>query len=219
MTRSELLDELSDRILKLDSPHPIRVAINGVDAAGKTTLADELVSPLEDRGAKVIRASVDSFLRPRECRYRRGRESPEGYYYDAFDYVGVKSYLLDPLGPEGDLNYRSEMFDGHNDKSINSQMKKADSDSVLLFDGVFLFRLELLNCWELRIFVDVDSSISLERGIQRERDPSAARILYEHRYIPGQQIYLRECDPKKLADVVVNNNDIMNPTITAVDHE
>ena len=115
MMRLQLLKELSDRILRLVRPHPIRVAINGVDCAGKTTLADELVAPLENRGIPTIRASIDRFHNPRAYRYRRGRESPEGYYYDSFDYNAVKSFLLDPLGPNGDLNYRPAMFDGRTD--------------------------------------------------------------------------------------------------------
>jgi uridine kinase len=40
-------------------PHPTRVAIDGVDAAGKTTLDDELAEVLRERGRGVIRASID----------------------------------------------------------------------------------------------------------------------------------------------------------------
>lgn len=44
--------------------HPLRVlrvAIDGPDAAGKTTLADDLAAHLTGRGRPVIRASVDDF--------------------------------------------------------------------------------------------------------------------------------------------------------------
>ena len=39
--RQELLEDLASRIAKLRSEHPVRVAIDGVDAAGKTTLSDD----------------------------------------------------------------------------------------------------------------------------------------------------------------------------------
>jgi uridine kinase len=42
MKRSELLDYLAGRINGLEQPHPVRVALDGPDAAGKTTLAQEL---------------------------------------------------------------------------------------------------------------------------------------------------------------------------------
>jgi uridine kinase len=55
MMRSQLLQKIVNRIVRIDRPHPLRVAIDGVDAAGKTTLAEELVAPLEALGRPVIR--------------------------------------------------------------------------------------------------------------------------------------------------------------------
>jgi len=84
----------------------VRVAIDGVDAAGKTMLADELAVPIVERGRTVIRAAVDGFHNPRPARYRRGADSPEGYYRDSFDYAAILRDLLIPLGPEGNRQYR-----------------------------------------------------------------------------------------------------------------
>jgi uridine kinase len=84
MARSDLLAYLVSSVEAIRLPHPIRVAVDGPDAAGKTVLADELGEALVARGRAVIRASVDGFHRPRE-RYRRGPDSPEGYYEDSFD--------------------------------------------------------------------------------------------------------------------------------------
>jgi uridine kinase len=85
MERIALLEELSGRIAAMERPHPVRVGIDGVDGVGKTTLANELVDPLRQRGLPVIRASIDGFHHPRTVRYRRGRSSPEGYYRDSFN--------------------------------------------------------------------------------------------------------------------------------------
>src|SRR5687768_8892138 len=84
MNRPALLEALADRIAAVVRPHPLRVAIDGVDGVGKTTLANELVDPLRRRGRPVIRASIDGFHNPRSVRYRLGRSSPEGYYKDSF---------------------------------------------------------------------------------------------------------------------------------------
>ena len=32
---------------------------------------------------------------------------------------------------------------------------------------------------------------------------------YEQRYVPGQKIYLRQCNPKQAADAIVDNNDFL----------
>ena len=61
--RSGCLETLVGLILRVDRPHPVRVAIDGPDAAGKTILADELVPLIERSGRPVVRASIDRFHR------------------------------------------------------------------------------------------------------------------------------------------------------------
>lgn len=86
-TRGELLDRLAAAIeAAAPTGHPARIAVDGPDAAGKTTLADELAAVFRTRGRKVIRASIDGFHRPRAERYRRGEFSPQGCYHDTFDH-------------------------------------------------------------------------------------------------------------------------------------
>jgi len=39
------------------------------------------------------------------------------------------------------------------------------------------------------------------------------RAQYERRYVPGQVMYLNQCRPKEVADVIVNNTDLENPEL------
>src|ERR671937_2719322 len=91
--RGVLLARLVGLVLGCRRPHPVRVTIDGPDAAGKTTLADELAARLRARQRVVIRASIDGFHRPRAERYRRGDESPHGYYNDSFDFDSLRDNL------------------------------------------------------------------------------------------------------------------------------
>jgi uridine kinase len=81
------LDHLVGTIPRLALP--ARIAVDGVDAAGKTTLADELA-----RRVGAARLSADDYHRPPDERYRRGRESPEGYYLDSFDHDRLRRAVL-----------------------------------------------------------------------------------------------------------------------------
>ena len=104
MERGELLELLAGFLLELELPHPLRVAIDGPDGAGKTSLGDELAAVLAG-GRPVIRAGIDDFHNPRSDRLRRGPDSPEGYFLYSFNYEALRTLLLEPLGPDGSRRY------------------------------------------------------------------------------------------------------------------
>ena len=199
----------------LRPPHPLRVAIDGVDAAGKTALADELAHVLERRGRSVIRSSLDGFHNAKAIRHRRGSLSSEGYYLDSFDYRALRQNLLDPLGPGGTLRYRTAVFDHRTDRPVDVPISRAAPDAVLLFDGIFLMRRELDDAWDYRIFVDVSPATSLRRGVARDRDLMEPEVeeRYRLRYLPAQRRYLTEADPAARANLRIVNDDPAAPWI------
>jgi len=213
--RQALLADLAKQIANVSLPHPTRVAIDGVDAAGKTTLANQLVAPIQELGMPVIRASVDGFHKPREERYRRGPGSPEGYYYDSFDYNSVRDELLEQLGPGGFLRYRTATFDCRTDQFVYQRLQMAKPNAILLFDGIFLMRPELNDLWDFRIFLEIGFDISLERAVRRNAEgihsEEALRQRYEKRYISGQRLYLESVKPREIAEVVIVGEDYLDP--------
>ncbi|HEX6676686.1 MAG TPA: uridine kinase [Actinomycetes bacterium] len=217
--RAALLQGLAELVAALRRPHPVRVAVDGPDAAGKTTLADELATVLEARGRTVVRASVDGFHRPRAERYRRGERSPEGYWLDSFDHQAIRASLLDPLGPGGSRRYRTRTFDFRRDRPRAAPVRVAPEDAILVFDGVFLLGPELDPAWDFRIFVDVPFSETLRRAVARDRDlfgsADAVRERYRQRYVPGQRLYFAAARPREHADVVVDNRDPAAPKLVA----
>jgi uridine kinase len=211
MTRAELHDALAERIASLRPPHPARVAIDGVDASGKTTLADELVGPVESRGRTVLRASIDHFHRPSADRYRRGRGSPEGYFRDSFDHESLERRLLVPLGPGGSRRIRRRAFDHRSNRPVDAPEEEAPADAVLLFDGIFLHRPELVGHWELSIFLRCPFEVSVARAATRDGGCADPGDPSNRRYVEGQRLYLRECEPERLADLVVDNSRLGEP--------
>jgi uridine kinase len=71
------LDQVVERLRVLDEPW--RVAIDGVTAAGKTTVADEL-----GRQLGAVRLSIDDFHRP----------PPHDYYPDSFDLEAFRAAVV-----------------------------------------------------------------------------------------------------------------------------
>lgn len=217
MRRADVFQILTERLAALSCPHPMRVAVDGIDAAGKTMLAEELAAALEAQGRPVIRASIDGFHRPRAERYQRGPTSPEGYCLDSFDYAALQETLLVPLGPEGSRRYRRAIFDFRTDSALNSPEEVAPVDAILLFDGVFLLRPELKGAWDYRVFVDVPFEVALERASQRDitlfGSSEEVRTRYHARYIPGQRLYFEHAHPRERADAIVYNEPLDDPRL------
>ena len=215
-TRAELLDRLAGAVESVAIAHPVRVAVDGPPAAGKTTLADELAAVLRARGREVVRASIDDFLLPRAQRYRRGPHSPEGCYEDSFDFGALHRGLLDPLGPGGDRRYRDASYDRGTDAVVSPPVRTASAGAVLVLDGVFLLRPELDDRWDLRIHVTASFERTLDRARTRdlERLGSTAVIerFFRERYLPSQQRYAAQCRPLERADAVVHNDEPDRPS-------
>jgi uridine kinase len=211
--RKKVLRHIADIILELPSVHVSRVGIDGVDGAGKTIFGDELAGLLAMSGRSIIRASVDSFHNPKNKRYRLGKNSPEGFFLDSYNYPQLKEVLLDPLSPSGTGRYRTAIFDCRLDSSVSSLEEQAISGSILVFDGIFLHRPDLRTYWDFSIFLEVGFDISIPRGAQRGEGSSDPRSPENRRYVEGQKIYLRECDPKKYATIVINNENLVSPYI------
>jgi uridine kinase len=217
MDRASLIQLLPDRIVRVQRPHPLRVAIDGVDGVGKTNFTDELVEPIRSLSRPVIRSSIDGFHHPRSVRYRLGRQSPEGYFRDSFNYPALKEVLLAPLGPGGSRKYRQAGSDYRTDSEVIFPEEIAPTDAVLLFDGIFLLRPELRGHWDFAIFLDAPFEVTVRRAARRDGSFPKVNAPENRRYVEGQKLYLRSCDPKRLATVVIDCEDLSAPGIIAVE--
>ncbi|MGW3788068.1 cytidylate kinase family protein [Micromonospora chokoriensis] len=213
-TRNEMFARLAEAVESVTHAHPVRVAVDGPPAAGKTTLADELAVVLREHGRDVIRATIDDFLFPRAQRYPRGEYSAEGCYYDAHDYGALNRVLLDPLGPGGDRRFQPAVYDSTADAVLSPPILIAPADAVLVFDGVFLMRPELRDRWDLRVFVSAAPEKTVDRAVVRERQVSSRTDVerrWRERYLPSQQLYFDRVRPTDHADVVVHNDEPQQP--------
>lgn len=150
----------------------------------------------------------------------RGPESPEGCFLDSFDYPALRAALLDPLGPGGSLEFRRRVFDFRTDEPAATPTEAAPANAVLVFDGVFLLRRELIDLWDFSIFVAVPFFETQRRAAARDvalfGSEEAVLHRYAVRYVPGQRLYYDQAHPQEKADVLVDNEDPDRPRLRLV---
>jgi uridine kinase len=211
--RAAVLGLVADAVAALPAGRVRRIGVDGVDGAGKTVFADELAAVLAGRGHAVIRASVDAFHQPAAVRHRRGRGSPQGYFHDSYDYEALARVLLDPLLPAGSGRIVRRIHDVHREAADVLPVERADAGAVLVFDGIFLHRPELVAYWDRSVYLDVPFAVSIPRGAQRgygDPDPAAPS---NRRYVEGQRLYLRRCAPRDRVSFVIDNTDLTRPRV------
>lgn len=217
--RGFVLNQLDDRITAIQLPHPTRVGFDGIETSGKTSLANELERVIAVRGRPVIRAFGDNFRHPREVRYRQGRLSPEGYYEDSVDQEKLADWLLNPLGPEGTRMYRAASYNSKTDTVLDPPEQVAPGNAVVLVDGLFLFR-GLAGSFDYRVLVDIRYEEALKRARRRDThfgDEERILELFDKRFHPAQRRYHKEVQPRGLAHVIVDNNDLEQPKLLFAD--
>ena len=214
--RAAVVDAVADLLCAGRPDHPLRVAVDGITASGKSRFAEEVADAVQTRGRHAARVSMDSFHHVRAYRHRQGRLSGDGYYEDAYDLARAVREMLAPLGPGGSLRYRDRIVDLAADRPVES-WSDATPDMVLIVDGSFLQRQEIRSSWDVVIYLQVEFDVALQRGVAREAaaldDRDAAREAFLARYHAAGRRYLAEVDPVGRADIVVDNNDLDQPRL------
>jgi len=221
MNKINLLIQTSKAILNIQKEWPILVWINWIDGSWKTYFTKELSKELEKSWRNIISISVDDFHNPLETRYQKWRNSPEWFYLDSYNYEWLIEHLLLPFS-KWKWKYLKKIFDLKHNTPIQENHNTVGKNDILLFEWIFIFRPELIKYWDLKLFINVDFEVSLERNIKREKDllhigsEEKIREKYNIRYMPWQKLYFKDATPKVNADIVIDNNDYNNPKITII---
>jgi len=203
--KKDVLAALADDILHNYGRGRAIVAIDGVDGAGKTRFAADLVQALIDKGHAAVLASIDDFHRPRAERYAQGEDSPRGFYEDSYDYSTFRRVLVEPFRLGGSAAFVTADFDHRADAQVEPKWITAPADAILVVEGIFLNRPELRGLWNYSIWLDAPAAVAEARLLERDGASGVSA-----RYTGGQKLYAKE-KPSSRATAIIDNADFAHP--------
>ena len=168
---------------------PVHVlAIDGRSASGKTTLARQLASIL-----KTDVVHMDDFFLPPELRTKDRYAEPGGnVHYERF-IQEVLPHLRDPKS----FSYRrfdcSTMEPG--------DMRDIRSGQWRIVEGAYSLHPKFGRYADLTIFYDITPEEQARRILLRNGERGLK--MFQSRWIPLEELYIRECDPIRRADLVI----------------
>ena len=163
------------------------IAIDGRCGAGKSTLANKLACEL---GCNLIH--MDDFFLPLEKRTPERLSIPGGNT----DVERFSDEVMLPLKSGLPFSYRP--YDCH--KASFGEPVKVEPAKITTIEGSYSCHPKLWECYDLRIFVDIDPVTQLERIVARN-GKDAAKV-FEARWIPFEEKYFETFSVKQRCDVV-----------------
>ncbi len=189
---------------------PFVIGISGIDCSGKTKFSTALENYLNSKDYQTQLINLDDFHNAKAIRYA-GADQADNYFNRSFDISTIIQKLIIPLRERGKHSVTLKLLDLQTDKYEITRKYSFNRHTIVLFEGVFLFRQELAPYIDYKVFLDIPLKLSKERA--KTRDPEAALDKYDVKYLPAQRKYLREYPPRQVADMVIDNSNCEYPVI------
>lgn len=196
---------------------PLVIGINGAYTSGKTVFTEGFAQYLTKQGVKTQTIHYDDFHHPFSSIHWTDDTEIDVFFDSAFDAEKLEATLLRPLKTYGFVDKDVLCVNLGTNQLTNLIHFSIDDTTIVLLEGVLLFRPPLLEYLDYRIFLDVSFDEILRRGRRRDAPKFGEGIMekYVTRYIPVHKKYLSECEPQKCSDMVVDNNDYGAPSIVS----
>ncbi len=165
------------------------VGINGIDCSGKTTFAKSVSKYFTHHKIENDHLDIDNFNNP------------------AIESETYKSFVSGSWGKK-DLNKYYELIINYSDaiRAVSESQKKYP---LVILEGIFIYKPQLVNLFDLKIYLDIDISLGRKRFAKRRSLKQDKRPfdIYDEIWMLSHIRYESEVHPKRISDLVIDYND------------
>ena len=203
----EVVRKILERRANIPDTRTLLVGVSGIDGCGKGYLAGQLQAHLALHGVIPAILNVDGWLNLPQKRFDQSAPAIN-FYENAIRLDQFFSQLVLPLRDRRSIHLEADFVE-----ETASDYRKHSYDyedvSVVLVEGIFLFKPQYREYFDLAIWIDCSFPTALARAIDRAQEGlSAANTIaaYDTIYFPAQRIHMAQDKPRENADLIFEND-------------
>lgn len=203
----ELAAEIAQMLREHRGNGALLVGVSGIDGSGKSVFTPQVARELRALGVSVAHFAVDDWHEEIDKRF--SQHNPGEHFYRHGLRIGdmFREVIL-PLRDARRLQVSSRLTNQQG-VSVTRAFDLRNVDVVLL-EGIFIFKREWRDEFDLAVWIDCSFETALARAIRRSQEGlSAADTIrdYEHVYFPAQRVHFAEDSPRENADRILDNDE------------
>jgi len=205
------MDDVVARILReratVSEQRSLLVGISGIDGSGKGYVARQIEARLGQHSIGAGNINVDGWLNLPARRFSAIKPA-EHFYKNAIRFDELFTKLLLPLKDHRAVSLVAD-FAEETAGNYRKHTYTFKNVGVVLVEGIFLFKREHRNLFDLAIWVDCSFPTALARALARAQEglsPAETIRAYETIYFPAQKIHLARDSPREMAHLILNND-------------
>lgn len=213
-----MVQEILHTILKLSEWKEVFVVgLSGLDASGKSQLGKALYKELQKLWKNSYYISGDAFHFDMD--YSNTLVETDWAHQHMNHSINLKkirnNFLIPLRNKEENISVETKCFDSWETSAHISVIYSC----IYIIESIYLFREDIIEFLDYKIFLDITESTCLKRCYNRARDHELygdnewIRQKYEIKNFPGYRLFLQLQNPKARADILIDNNDYLNPKI------
>ncbi|HXC70267.1 MAG TPA: hypothetical protein VN644_09840 [Pyrinomonadaceae bacterium] len=208
MSRIEdVVRKILERRANIPESRSLVVGVSGIDGCGKGYLATQLRAHLALLGVIPAILNVDGWLNLPQKRFVQSAPAVN-FYENAIRFEQFFTQLVLPLRERRSIHVVADVVE----ETASEYRKHAydyDDVSVVLVEGIFLFKPQYRKYFDLAIWIDCSFPTALARAIDRGQEglsPANTIAAYDTIYFPAQRIHLAQDKPRENADLIFEND-------------
>ena len=205
------MDDIVARILReravVSEQRSLLVGVSGIDGSGKGYVATQIEARLALHSVGAANINVDGWLNLPVRRFN-AIEPADHFYENAIRFDELFEKLVLPLRDHRSADVVAD-FAEETARKYRKHTYSFKNVDVVLVEGIFLFKREHREFFDLAIWVDCSFSTAMARALERAQEglPPATTIrAYTTIYFPAQRIHLNRDHPRDSADLIIKND-------------